>query len=677
MEFPKILGSYVFWGVEFEEQHGDEYVGHCLCGNLSSNRPETPRLYVNGTTGAFSCKVCGVEGSWRDYLEYIHNSYLKKTSDADLSYMTKMEGIPLPALKQGKVARNDLKYFVPVYDEQFKLSDLRLWRHGRREYSTTNGKAGIFNLLQLRDTPKENLIYLCGSFRDALSLQWLLWRTKQKGVVLGLPGENTFRNEWAYLLEGKDLIICFDHDESGYGFVNEETGKCGGGKKVWLRTRELCKSVGYLKWPEDSKKGYDVKDFIKEYKSKPKSGFSKICSFIDTFSPTATKPSTGNNDGTPARCKFTFDALREECANIYELNRDFENAIKVSLATALSHKIPGNNNVWMFLVGASGSGKTEICEMFMESKKHTLWQSTLTSKSLISGLGLGKSLIDPSILARVNQKCLIVNDFTTVLDSEYERKEVFSILRDAYFGFVRRPFGNGERIYNSKFSCLFGVTPVIQQYNNTPLGERFLRYRMPVLEGIESKALDIELFGGESKDKIKYIVNDYFEDDKQFEPKYLAAKIPQWFKDKIIPLSKLCANMRTAIVRHEKGLRYGGLAYQPEKETGSRIATQFQKLALGLCLLEEKPMVDEEIYEICKKVAKDTISDFEYKIVNTLVKLNTKVNIQELSDLTRVEHLGFYLKDLQLLNLIERNGDTPPVYYASKLSKDLFARAGL
>ena len=684
MEIPKILGCYTFWGIDFEEQSGDEFIGTCICKNLTSERANVPRLYVNGNTGVFSCKVCGREGSWRDFLAYVHEVYLKNTTEEDLMYMVKIEGIPLPSLLEGKVARDEIKYFVPVYNESFEVCDLRLWRYKKKEYSTRNGKAGIYNLNAIT-TNTGKTVYICGSFRDALSLNWLFWRNKVKDnkVAIATPGENTFRHEWIGLFENREVVICFDHDESGYGSINNESGKSTGGKKIWNICRHIAKSVKYIKWPEESKTGYDIKDFINEHKSNPTAAYTRFLNFETSFHTTGTpKVGTGTGDDKSENgdqeVEFKFADFKSECEEIYRIDRDFENAIKVSLSTSISHHIPGDNNVWMFLVGGSGSGKTEICQMFMEAKRHTLWQSTLTSKALISGLGLGKSLVDPSILNRVNQKCLIVNDFTTVLDNEYERKEVFSILRDAYLGFVRRPFGNGERIYNSKFSCLFGVTPIIQQFNNTPLGERFLRYRLPQQEGLEELALELELFGKEGKAKIKGLMNDFFQYPREYSPEALSGRIPQWFKDRIVPLAKIVASMRTIVVRFEKGLKYGGLAYRPEKETGGRVATQFQKLALGLCLLEEKPYIDEEIYSICKKIAIDTISDFEFSIVRTLVQREgNKYNIKDLTELLKVEQLGFYLKDLQLLDMIERNGDSPPTYYASKLSCDLFKRAGL
>lgn len=676
MDVPKILGCYTFWGIEFVEQSGEEYIGYCyFC------KHHKPKFYVNGNTGAFDCKTCNSSGSWRDFLKATHEHFLRKTSEDELLYMTKMEGIPLPALQNARVAKKEIKYFVPYYNTNYEVCDLRLWRYKRKEYSTRNGNKGLFNLNNLRNFPKtkQHHIYICEGFRDAIALQWLFWRNKQQAynLVLATGGKNTFDDTWPALFEDRNVVLSFDHLD-GYGTINKDTGKATGTKKWWLLLRDITQSIQYIQWPESKVKGFDPKDFINEWKNKPREALERFKTYRNQFESNRGLGQTVEAGSSKNKCStVSYKDVFRDCSEIYEINRAFERGIKIALATCISHFLPGKNNVWMFLTGPSGCGKTEICELFMEAKKNVLWQSTLSSKALISGLGIGKSLLDPSILARVDKKCLIVNDFTTVLGNHHEREDIFNILRDAYLGFVRRPFGNGERIYKSKFSCLCGVTPIIQQFNNTSLGERFLRYNLPQQEGLEEKALEIEMFGGEKKDRLKDLVNNFLQQDWQHEPEVLAAKIPRWFKDRLPPLAKLCASMRTSVVRHEKGLRYGGLVYKPVKETGARIATQLQKLALGLCLLEEKPFVDEEIYAICRQIAIDTISSFEYSIVKFLVNRGNKWSIKDLQEATKVDQIGFFLKDLELLNIIQRNGTSPPVYYASQLTRDLFKRSCL
>ena len=107
------------------------------------------------------------------------------------------------------------------------------------------------------------------------------------------------------------------------------------------------------------------------------------------------------------------------------------------LATVVAHNYPGDP-VWLFLVGAPGSAKTEIIRTLRTSKTYSL--SSLTQHTLISGLKTKGD--DPSLLPKLDGKVLVIKDFTTVLSGRRDvRTEICGQLRDIYDGFCEKSFG--------------------------------------------------------------------------------------------------------------------------------------------------------------------------------------------------------------------------------------------
>src|SRR6185295_20396517 len=89
---------------------------------------------------------------------------------------------------------------------------------------------------------------------------------------------------------------------------------------------------------------------------------------------------------------------------------------------------------------------------------------------------------EPSLIPRLNEKVLVIKDFTSILGmNDNDKEEIFSILRDAYDGFCGKVFGNGvERSYKSRFTVIAAVTPSIYDLGprHSALGERFLKFMM-------------------------------------------------------------------------------------------------------------------------------------------------------------------------------------------------------
>lgn len=679
----KRLRPYIYWDVDFVEQVGDEFLAKCPFCLHNDVRTGKGHFYVNYQSGAFNCKSCGKDGSWKTFLELIYKKHLARTTEEHLLKLTKAKGIPLPILEQAKIAYTRNRYLFPVWDYDKEITDLRVLRIGRKEISTGGASVGLYGLEDLQDIKRLNEpVYLCEAALDKLSLQWLLWRTEKKGIVLSAPGANTFKDEWIHtnLFDNRDLIICYDNDDAGYGYLDETNFKAEGSRKVEDKLRNSTKSINFIIWPESLRKGYDVRDFINDNKGKesPIRIFDKFRNMVFSYhkyDEQSKNISKGRNEenGKPVR----FAEIITEVKKLeIKVNDNFIDATKIALATAISVKIPGDSPVWIFLTGPSGIGKSLILGM-SKGCKQVIWESTLSRTGLVSGLGIGKTSLDFSILNRVNNKCLVLQDFTTVLgQTESDQKIIFSLLREAYNGSANWTFGNGRRVYRCNFSFVAGVTGAIDLSNQTDVGERFLKYRIRA-EGLDIEAIQAAALNYEFKQKeaanLKSLVNDFLCYPYEFAEENLIGMIPNWFRQKIIPLARFTANLRSKVVKHEKGLKYRSIAYKPEKEMPNRITVQFQKLGLALAFVDDKKQIDEKIYKLIYQVALDTANGFPLDIIQALLK-EKRLSIKGIQQLTEIDEPDLYLDDMKRLGLIESDKRT---YSLTKFIKDLWQRSQL
>lgn len=156
-------------------------------------------------------------------------------------------------------------------------------------------------------------------------------------------------------------------------------------------------------------------------------------------------------------------------------------AVDYCLSISLSTSFTSNTDpLWGWLIGPPGSMKTELLRGF-KNHEHVYFLSTLTPQSLISGFETTTGQ-DPSILPQLDQKLLVVKDFTSIMGlPDKDTRTIFGDLRGIYDGFHSKGFGTvGRRSYSSRFSMLAAATPAVDQYttSHAELGERFLALRI-------------------------------------------------------------------------------------------------------------------------------------------------------------------------------------------------------
>ncbi|MBD3337916.1 MAG: hypothetical protein GF353_02330 [Candidatus Lokiarchaeota archaeon] len=353
--------------------------------------------------------------------------------------------------------------------------------------------------------------------------------------------------------------------------------------------------------------------------------------------------------------------------------------LDILLGTIIGNKIMEFlTPIWIFFIGASGSGKTEILNS-VKNSPDTCFISNFSTKSFASGYSSkkqGKENKDFSLLPKIDKKVLIIKDFTTLISARREvRREIFGILRDAFDGHYAKAFGSEAETkeYNANFGVVVGCTPAIDKYQSfdNDLGERFLKVRFKkqntrdmverALAGFDQetemreeiskyvlKCLEID--GSPEKTKIN------FENDK--------------LKKKIILLSDIGSKLRTHVSRDGA---HKIVHFEPEPEVGTRLVKQISKLLHGIAIVREKTEITDEEYQIALRIIHDNMTSYNVRILQQLlIREGTLEYIIEETKIPRAT-ATIYLEDLELLDIINRNKRE---YFIADSAKSAFDETG-
>jgi hypothetical protein len=146
-------------------------------------------------------------------------------------------------------------------------------------------------------------------------------------------------------------------------------------------------------------------------------------------------------------------------------------------------------------------------------------------------------------------------------------------------------------------------------------------------------------------------------------------------KDKIIYLGCLCAHLRTYVDRNQYNKN---IEYQPLAEGPARLVKQFMQLGMGIALVQGKTAIDEDVYRILKKIAKDLVTVQRLKIIKYLCTQNSDNGWHSTKEIAEAVSMPTTttrekLEDLMVLNVADRDtreeGETKPYYW--KLSDQI------
>lgn len=306
----------------------------------------------------------------------------------------------------------------------------------------------------------------------------------------------------------------------------------------------------------------------------------------------------------------------EEFLNIAYYEPDIE-AVKVCLASYAAHLNTSENPVWIFLLGAPGSGKTEIAIRSLGFLPNVHEIGDLSVNSLISGFGKG----DSGILHNLENNCgyLTFPDFTTFLNKRADdRGEIQGQLRSIYDGKWSKKVGVHDDIlkWKGKVTILAACTPGLEERwgVNHDLGERFmyLRWREPK----DAKAMLLQAVGGlEQREgnykKFRRLVRNYVDvktlkpNSKLFQRKIAETRIPD--------IALLIAKLRTSIKRDLYSRQITSIE---TTEVPTRITFAMWSICTGSAFLDRRNSLESKDLQLAYRLGLDSLSKRRWAILH-------------------------------------------------------------
>ena len=631
-------------GFKHAGDSGNQAFGVCpFCGHKEHKHSHT--FYVNKDTHRWDCKSCGREGGFQTFLKLIAEEGEKNFTKKRGVQLARDRGIKFSTFRSHGVGYNVANdtYILPTYDvEGEKVWNIYYYKIEGHLRGTATCSLPLMGWQRLNEKVGEHgTVILCEGHWDFLAAHEV---APSGAIVAGLPGSKLMRAEWANWFSNKDVIVVLDNDEAG----NQ------GSMKIHNHIARVVSSVKYVHWPDDKPKGYDLRDLYIQHGADT---YMMLQTFLRDYPPGAQRVEV-------AKQKFTGKGLKP--AVVYRTFKKWlkfpdgvgVDIIDVMFGTALSDRLK-NPPVWMFVVGASGGGKSEpLMSLLGAPNIHSA--SNFTSKSLISGAaGAGGS--DPSLIPMWDGKCIVIKDFTVLLSlSEFERKEIFAILRDAYDGFTQREVGTGNwRAYKCHFSMIAGVTRAIELEvgSNTSLGERFIRWDLPVYtrkqeREIISKATQVarDRLGPKMKEELSACARKVL--DYEFNSN---VSIPAGIDDKLISLAQYTAMLRGFVNR----LKYTDEAtHRAMMEVPTRLASSYTSLGMGIEMFHHSTTMTERTLDIVRHVARSTAPSRCQHIIEGMWRggVNRRYTVDQICEFSGLSKVMTrrVLDDLKMVDAVRR-----------------------
>lgn len=634
------IATLNFFGARLKDK-GANFEGDCpLCG-------KSEHLYANPENGLWDCKVCGQSGNQFSFLSKMHAKLAgNEPSDQTWDKIAELrKGVDLLVLKESGLVNDGKFWYLPVYNVDGKIRDLR--RYDLKKFHTCAGcELQLWGIERLKKAPKGSVVHLCEGEWDGMAMRSLLQKTGQddKEIVVALPGAGVLKSAWAEALRGMKVSAYYDNDDAGDK----------GATKFYKTMDGVATSMQFIHWSMSKPPGYDLRDFIKALiKTVRPADIVKQLKALLKPKPKSASTGDGSDEEEEILESITFQELLKAFEKRAKMTDDLRDALRVCAAVCMSIDLPGDP-LWVYLIGAPGSGKTLILGATGGSDRCVL-RSTLTGHNLVSGFR-GEGEKDPSLIPQLRGKTFVCKDFTEVLTMpRMLQDEVFSTLRGAYDGSVQKHFGNGvlREYMDCRFAMLAGVTHAINGQRQASMGERFLKFTLRKNGDRQAEdviAAAIASVGNEVETELE--LKDAF---KRFLSKRISSgetpRLTKKHEERVTGLVQLIAFMRAQVERNE---RTGELIYRPEPEAGTRLAKQLVKLAMCLAVVMEKKEIDDEVYTLMERVALDTANGFHLEVVDAMVKAGKVVTREDLIRLVNVPYssLSRYMEDLTLINVV-------------------------
>lgn len=327
------------------------------------------------------------------------------------------------------------------------------------------------------------------------------------------------------------------------------------------------------------------------------------------------------------------------------------------LGAFAANRLPGDP-VWLMVVGAASGGKTELIQP-LAGLPDVYPSSTLTEASLLSGTPQKEASKDASggLLRELGDFGVLLNkDFGSVLSMHRDaRAQTLAALREVYDGSWTRRIGtDGGRslTWRGKAGLIAACTPTIDRHHAVigAMGERFLLYRLPEIDGDEQAGRALDGVGRE--DRMRAELHDAVA--SVFEPGIHAVRdSTDSERQRLVALSSLVVRCRSAVERDGYS-REIELVTAPEAP--GRLVKVLDRFLSGLLAIGVQP---DDAWRVTRDAALDCMPALRRAIVGALFR-DSEASLDDVA--TAVGHppqtTRRALEDLQVygITMRERQG---------------------
>lgn len=609
---------YEFYKIDFHEDNGKDSLGDCpFC-------EDEGHFSVNHSSGLYRCFKCEAGGNVNSFFTELHKTHLRNTRPEHYKTLFRERGISSKTFADAEFAFDPVwdRWLVPFQDSKF-LSNLGVfYPNSKNPFRILKSPELPIKLYRPFDKSKlkEDVWVFEGEW-DLLAARNAL---KVAGVKI-LPsfvsslGATTWTPEMNKAMSGLNGVFFWDNDKAG---------KEDGPKSI--RKRASGFTYSFISWGEEYTDAgiKDVRDLwtTRKTRSKDKDGASlELMDLANnaTFEESSESPNGSFNTNIEEIEEVEeYDTFLSTLKNKIYLNDSMRRSFEIVLASCLSVNLP-DKPLWVFLIGPASIGKSLLIESFGGSSDFFEYTSKLTAEVLVSGWKPKEGDEDISLLPKLDGKTLFIGDLTVILNLPINVQEkMWGVLREAYGGTLKINFGNQKpkEYHGYKFCMIAGVTHAIYAFNDSDMGERFIKVDYAGADFDEDAHMDAAIRNQTEWPTIKKEISEnvlgYYKHLNNSIDFSSPPEISQKTEDKIKSLAKLTTKLRTKVNKD----RFEGMISRPISESPTRFATQLITLAKCLMWVRQEKEITSDIYETLKKVAFDSCPGLGLEVVQFLQK---------------------------------------------------------
>lgn len=346
-----------------------------------------------------------------------------------------------------------------------------------------------------------------------------------------------------------------------------------------------------------------------------------------------------------------------------------KNVLDLAIASFISAKLRTVPPIWLMLVGAPSSFKTELVRLIDLPEIYSL--DTLSENAFSSGYVMPDGSEPKDLLPQLDGKCFVIKDLTTLFSLKEDTiKKILGDLTSIFDGkFEKFTATRGNISYSSQFSMVTCITPAIlskhQRYMHQ-LGGRFFFVRIPELTAsTKEQGYKIAWDATNRKERIEQarrIVSTHCHQLSELAMKYFneiepeTQDIQEWINlaADFIARARGTTMTKASSFENEKGETIDYYEVNdPQIEQPWRILNQLRSLTHVLAAMRGKKSVTVEELESLKIIATSSMPIDRAVVVAELLKEN-RLTVREVGERINKspKTAGRDLKELTVLGLV-------------------------